>query len=245
MSVVSLLAFVASGCGGDRTWSDVSQVASPQPSVSASGEAEKVGGRLAGGTLSDKEWQRAIAAVRPVTFMVFNHGCSFDATGSAVAISPTGLVTNRHVVEGARTLEVRAMGEAHIGVTSWTVSQQDDLALLKLASPIAETPVALATDPTPGDLVAALGYPLGGHLTAGRGRVVDVADDSDSSSRLTASMDVLPGNSGGPLVDTEGRLVGVVRAIDLSEGWAIAVPVERVKDLLNERRVETGQPCRG
>jgi S1-C subfamily serine protease len=230
-------------CGGPDSWSDV-PAGTEASSKPAPMEPKTVGGGLAGAMLSEAGWQRTIDTVRPATFKVLNHGCSFEASGSAVAISPTVLLTNRHVVAGARTLVAQTLHGNATRVESWVVSEQDDLALLNLASPVASPPVPLATDPIPGDLVVALGYPLGGSLTAGKGRVVGVGEVPGSSgTMITASMDILPGNSGGPLVNTDGKLVGLIRAIDLVEGWAIAVPVDRVEDLLDEEHAEAGRPC--
>src|ERR1035437_4805868 len=62
------------------------------------------GGGLAGQTLAASAWDRAVEHVRSDTALVHNLGCDLEATGSAVAISPDELVTNRHVVEGAHQL---------------------------------------------------------------------------------------------------------------------------------------------
>jgi S1-C subfamily serine protease len=155
-------------------------------------------------------------------------------------------VTNRHVVAGAESLQVQAAGGVKTPVESWTVSMRDDLATLHLAEPLTQDPIVLAEPPTPGDLVAALGYPLSGPLTSGTGRVVAIDEDMHPDRpMITASMDVWPGNSGGPLIDTDGALVGLIRAIDLNEGWAVAVPVDRVRALLDEVDRELAELRRG
>lgn len=248
LRAVSCLAATAlvAGCGGADSWSDVTAYASPTTVVTtrAPTATETVGGTLAGQTLTAAQWARTVNSVRPVTFKVLNHGCEFEASGSAVAVAPDELVTNRHVVDGARSLAVQTSAGKETPVASWDISQRDDLALLHLAAPVGHTPVRLGLDPTPGDLVAALGYPLGGPLASGQGRVVEVGEDPEAHTPIIkASMDVLPGNSGGPLVDTTGSLVGLVRAIDLGEGWTLAVPVDRVRDLLAGEHVLPGVPC--
>ena len=230
-------------CGGQREWSDIAASDNMKSEGPTTSRSITVGGGLAGETLPSEQWERIVADVEPITYKVFNQGCSFTATGSAVAIGPTLLVTNRHVVEGARVLEVQAPGSARLGVRSWRTSKADDLALLELSSAIPDAPLDLGTAPVPGDLVAALGYPLGGDLTAGQGRIVEMDKDGAEAGLLKASMEVLPGNSGGPLIDTRGTLVGVVRAIDLTEGWAIAVPVERVRALLDDKNALNASPC--
>lgn len=204
------------------------------------------GGGLAGQTIDAGAWDRAVEQVRSDTVLVRNLGCGFEATGSAFATGPNELVTNRHVVEGARQLSIETASGHRVDVQSWRVSQTDDLALLRLSEPLFDHPVALAADPTvPGNLIVVMGYPLGGAFTVGRGRVLDVMPDPGGSGQavIEASADILPGNSGGPLVDTHGQLVGVVRAIDLENGSALAIPAARVTELLSGRSTRSGRPC--
>jgi S1-C subfamily serine protease len=178
--------------------------------------------------------------------LVHNQGCGFEATGSAFAVASDELVTNEHVVEGARALSIVTATGHRVAVQSWVVSKSDDLALLRLSKPLFDHPVDIAVDPTvPGNLVVVIGYPLGGPLTVGRGRVLDVTPDPSGSGSETiqASVDILPGNSGGPLLDIHGQVVGVVRAIDLNNGSAQAIPSAQVSDLIAGKSTRPGQPC--
>lgn len=95
----------------------------------------------------------------------------------------------------------------------------------------------------PGDLLVVMGFPLGGPFTTGRGRVVDLRRDGHGGKVIEASVDVLPGTSGGPLLDTKGRLVGIVRAIDLENGSALGIPKDAVEKLLRGEGTFAGQPC--
>ena len=204
------------------------------------------GGGLAGQTIDARAWDRAVEQVRGNVVLVHNQGCDFDATGSAFATSPDELVTNRHVVEGAHHLSIQTSSGRRVDVQSWTVSESDDLAVLRLSKPLFDHPVALAKDPTvPGNLIVVMGYPLGGPFTVGRGRVLNLIPGAGQSGQavIEASADILPGNSGGPLVDTHGQLVGVVRAIDLENGSAIAIPAARVSNLLSGKSTRIGRPC--
>jgi S1-C subfamily serine protease len=90
-----------------------------------------------------------------------------------------------------------------------------------------------------------MGYPLGGPLTVGRGRVLKMTPDPGGSgpAEIEASVDILPGNSGGPLVDTRGQVVGIVRAIDLADGSALAIPDAQIKVLLSGNSTQSGRPC--
>jgi S1-C subfamily serine protease len=226
------------GCGTSDHWGDATAAANSPAKTRA-----EHGGVLAGGEVTEGQWRRSIARARAATFEVFNSGCAYDATGSAVVIDDSTLLTNRHVVEGAREMHVISPAGVKVPVTSWDVSSVDDLAVLHVGSSGGAS-LALASDgATGGDLVAALGYPLGGPLTVGRGRVVDFDDLDTGHQMIRASMDILPGNSGGPLIDTSGHLVGLIRAIDLVNGWALAVPLERVSRAIEGNDLFPGRPC--
>jgi S1-C subfamily serine protease len=204
------------------------------------------GGGLAGQTISGTAWEKAVEQVKSATVLVSNQGCGFQATGSAVAMTSDELVTNEHVVEGARSMSIVTASGHRVAVRNWVVSKSDDLALLWVSKPVFDHPVKVASSATvPGNLVVAMGYPLGGPFTIGRGRVLDVTPDPlDSGPKMIeASVDILPGNSGGPLLDTTGQLVGIVRAINLETGSALAIPSARVVNLMAGKSSRPGQPC--
>jgi serine protease Do len=105
---------------------------------------------------------------------------------------------------------------------------ESDLALLELAEPVARPPVEPRLEPLrPGEVLFAVGNPWGEHgaLTAG----VAFAAPTPGGW-VVADLRVAPGNSGGPLVDSRGRLVGVVSL--WSGGAAVAVPVSEVMVLV-------------
>ena len=204
------------------------------------------GGGLAGQTIDAGAWDRAVEHVRSDTALVHNLGCDLEATGSAVAISPDELLTNCHVVEGTHQLSIETASGRRVAVGSWQVSKTDDLALLRLPEQLFHHPVTLAAEPTiPGNLIVVMGYPLGGPLTVGRGRMLKMTPDPGGSgpAEIEASVDILPGNSGGPLVDTCGQVVGIVRAIDLADGSALAIPDAQIKVLLSGKSTQSGRPC--
>jgi S1-C subfamily serine protease len=86
-----------------------------------------------------------------------------------------------------------------------------------------------------GDAVTAVGYPLGGPLTLSAGTVIDRVDGASLGiegpvMRLTAT--VRPGNSGGPVLDRKGHVVGIVYAIERATGFGLAVPVDTLRSLV-------------
>lgn len=221
--MATVLAVLACGCAS---------ASRPLPDPTTPSAA--FGGNLAGGSITDRDWRRIVEHTLDSVLLVENTGCGFTATGSGFVIAPRLVVTNRHVVEGAVTLALRARSGQRVGVTGWSYSTTDDLALVRAT---VDLPTRLPTspDPTPGDLVVAVGYPLSGPQQATRGRVLTLRPDRGRSTVgdvITSTSPVLPGNSGGPLIDTTGSVTGVVFAIDLVKGATLAIPASRLAALL-------------
>ena len=133
-------------------------------------------------------------------------------SGSAFAVHSSGLlVTNAHVVEGCGRVAVRGRGDAQVVASDRML----DLAVLRVA-PLDGAPVARLADDEPrlAEPVYAFGFPLPGTLgdglgfSAGNVSALVGLDSNPDQFRMTAA--VQPGNSGGPLIDTSGRVVGVV-----------------------------------
>jgi serine protease Do len=161
--------------------------------------------------------------LRQVTVEIYSAG----GGGAGIVWAPDLVVTNAHVV-GAAPLRVGlAIGgqvEAHIV----GADRRADLALLRTPR-VGVAPAALASDAVRvGALVVALGHPLGlrGTLTAG---VVHALAPSRPGGRrwIHADLRLAPGNSGGPLADTAGRIVGVNTMI--AGGLALAIPIDDVR----------------
>jgi S1-C subfamily serine protease len=173
-------------------------------------------------------------------------------TGSGVAIAPDGYVlTNSHVVHGARGIEVGLTDGRRLAARLVGEDPATDLAVVRVAAsglPFA----AFATDaPRPGQLAVAIGNPLGFESTVSAGVVSAVgralrgrdARLVENVIQHTAALN--PGSSGGPLVDTHGRVLGVNTAIiALAQGIGFAIPAATaswvVPRLLAEGRVRRG-----
>jgi S1-C subfamily serine protease len=143
-------------------------------------------------------------------------GPQLSSTGSAFPITRTGmLLTNYHVVKGCDEVRIR-LGSSVVGsVRVVTSDETNDLALLKANTTFAQV-VALrsGTNIRPADDVVAVGFPLAGLLAdqpnVTTGTVSALAGLGNDSRYLQISSPVQPGNSGGPLFDLSGHLVGVV-----------------------------------
>jgi len=165
--------------------------------------------------------------VRRYTVQVHAQG---RGDGSGVLWSDDGaVVTNAHVVGDARDVRIDLHdGRSLRGVVTLR-DERLDLAEVRTASPPSDL-VAASTGRSAalrvGDVVAALGAPLGiaGALTIGIVHRAAAQPDGRPRRWIEADLRLAPGNSGGPLIDASGRVVGINSMI--AGGLALAVPSE-------------------
>ncbi len=169
--------------------------------------------------------------------------------GSGFLIDTEGhIVTNNHVVAGAGSITVTFTNGVTVEATSLGRDVADDLALLKVDPSAVEgiEPVALGDSSTlrPGQMAVAIGNPFGleGSITVGvvsqLGRSLPSALQRPISGVIQTDALVNPGNSGGPLLDSSGAVIGINTAMQVSpvgsanEGIGFAVPVNTLKRVL-------------
>ncbi len=133
--------------------------------------------------------------------------------GSGFVVSASGqIVTNAHVVEDCTELRLRDGTVIEVQATD----DASDLALLSGANTIGDAllPMRAGIGPRVGDRVWIAGFPLSGYLTSdlnvAEGTVMALSGPGQDRREFQFSAPVQPGNSGGPILDTSGRLVGVV-----------------------------------
>ncbi|MGD0675680.1 MAG: trypsin-like peptidase domain-containing protein [Polyangiaceae bacterium] len=169
------------------------------------------------------------------------HGPS--GAGSGVAFTPDGyILTNAHVVEGAQRLELGFTDGTTAGARLIGIDHATDLAVLRSVGP---TPhharfggsAALRV----GQLVVAIGNPLGFSSTVSAGvvsavgRTMRARDGRAMEGIIQSDVALNPGNSGGPLVDSHGQVVGINTAIILgAQGISFSVPVDTAKWVVGE-----------
>jgi S1-C subfamily serine protease/thioredoxin-related protein len=168
--------------------------------------------------------------------------------GTGFVVAPEYVLTSYHVVRGTGPVRVRIPDR---GTAAGTVVAQDescDLALLKVEGPAGMNLPPLAVAPQApagrGTEVMALGYALGGGtLKFTRGAVSARLNASGRAPLLLLDQRLNPGNSGGPLCDACGNLVGVVAAKTAAsakvDSYGIAVGVEVVDSFLRQNLEET------
>ncbi len=173
------------------------------------------------------------------------------STGSGVILTQDGyIVTNNHVVENARKVQVKlpTRGTRTQGMTLAArvvgVDRETDLAVLKIESKnLATLAFGDSNLLRQGQLVMAFGNPFGLEGSASTGVVSSTARQlktDDPMSYIQTDAPINPGNSGGPLVDAEGRVVGINTMIYTrsggSEGIGFAIPSNVVKMVYNQIR---------
>ncbi len=139
---------------------------------------------------------------------------SSGGTGTGFLVSADGLiVTNHHVIEGGTVIEVHQGNTVH-RATVVARDAANDLAVLKTDLKGQPLRLASARESVRGDEVLTLGFPLedvqGRNQKATFGRINALTGINDDSRFIQIDIPVQPGNSGGPLINKRGEVVGVV-----------------------------------
>ena len=158
-----------------------------------------------------------IEALMPSTVLIYAEFPDGAATGTGIIYEESGLtVTNAHVVEGAAIIKAYVQGiDRWLSARLVGLSTCEDLAVIDISGE-GYVPATLgeSDEMTLGEDVIALGYPLaselGADLTINRGVVSKLHAQLDELQELLQTdVDVNPGNSGGPLVNMRGEVIGI------------------------------------
>jgi S1-C subfamily serine protease len=150
--------------------------------------------------------------------------------GAGVAVDGAGFVlTNLHVVDAAKSITVTPFGADPIAAEVLDTDRELDLALLQLPSPLSNAAVIGRSDALGvGDEVMAVGSPRKMYFSVSRGMVSFPNRFLDGVEYIQTDLPINVGNSGGPLVDDEGNVVGIVSFILRdSQGISFALPIDR------------------
>jgi S1-C subfamily serine protease len=163
--------------------------------------------------------------------------------GSGFLINAEGLIlTNFHVVSGSSRIQVTLSDQTQYFGRALDIDRSDDLALIKI-EPKQKIEVLKLGDSDRlqvGQKVLAIGDPFGleGTLTVGVvssiGRVIDSENDQHLEGMIQTDAAINGGNSGGPLLDSSGSVIGINTAIlgQTNMGIGFALPINRAKALL-------------
>lgn len=159
-----------------------------------------------------------------------------NGQGSGFAFGEPGrIVTNAHVVGRARTVRVSAPGGRSAEGEVIAVDAAADLAVVRVDLKLPPLS-ARSGAPKRGEDVYAIGSPLGLEGSIAKGIVSAIRADGRLGEVIQSDVSVNPGNSGGPLIDARGAVLGVNTSKAAGgEGIAFAVPVARARSLLARR----------
>jgi S1-C subfamily serine protease len=187
-----------------------------------------------------------------------------EVSGSGFVVSKNAhIVTNNHVVaDCVGDIHGNLAGQAPVKLRVVSADETNDLALLQGSKKFKEKDIATirASAVNSGDQVVAIGYPLHGLLTSDltvtTGIISSLAGLYNDTRFLQISAPVQPGNSGGPLHDTSGNVVGVVTAKlnalriakatgDIPENINFAIKTGALRDFLDNSAVpyQTAEPA--
>ncbi|MGC1165528.1 MAG: trypsin-like peptidase domain-containing protein, partial [Solirubrobacterales bacterium] len=172
---------------------------------------------------------------------VLGTACGLGVEGSGWAVRPGLVVTNAHVIAGSEDSTVTTQSGVELEATPVYYDPGDDLALLRVGANLPTLPVS--EERQPGAEAAVLGYPENGPYAVVPARLGEtrptISEDSYGNGPVERTIvalrgSVRSGNSGGPLVDARGRVVGTVFAATTTGApGGFAIPAEDVREALD------------
>ncbi|AYF79575.1 PDZ domain-containing protein [Nocardia yunnanensis] len=184
-----------------------------------------------------------------------------EGAGTGIVLSSDGIVlTNNHVVEGATSISVTDLGNGQTyDATVLGFDRSEDMAVIKLsgASGLQTAPLGDSSKVSVGDAIVGLGNAGGrGTPTAAAGKVtglnksITASDDATGSSEqltglIQVAANIQPGDSGGPLINSAGQVIGMDTAasqgfrMSIGGGQGFAIPID--KALTVAKQIQAGQ----
>lgn len=170
-----------------------------------------------------------------------------EATGSGFVIDKSGdILTNAHVVDGAKHVDVQlGNGDTQTAQIIGT-DPSSDIALLKVDNTdgVGPLPLGQSDSVQVGDPVVAIGNPFGLDRTVTSGivsalqRQIQAPNGFSISDVIQTDAPINPGNSGGPLIDGDGKVIGINSQIESqsggNEGIGFAVPIKTAADVVDQ-----------
>ena len=172
---------------------------------------------------------------------IFGNSSSVQqGTGSGVIFSDKGyIITNYHVIEGASTITVILNNNKEVKAKEINHDATNDIAVIQITDKVDLPGIAELGDSSTlqvGELAVAIGNPLGtellGSVTTGIISAVDRQIDSQTVKFIQTDAAISPGNSGGPLINSQGQVIGINAEKMVSsgaEGLGFAIPINLVK----------------
>ncbi len=201
-----------------------------------------------------------VTAVMPSVVMIQQRGMATDngvpvvrdELGTGFIVDPSGLiVTNRHVIEGAFSISVDLSDGTHLPAKLVGMGTNFDIAVLKIDAgrPLQPVKTGDSDKLRVGDPIIAIGNPLGFTRTVTKGIVSAFNRDIGMSAYddlIQSDASVNHGNSGGPLFNEAGEVIGINQAIHTQDGGgsigiSFAIPINQAKFVLHNIK-QYGEP---
>jgi serine protease Do len=216
-----------------------------------------------GATASVPALTDVVAAVRDSVVTITSEGFSSrgfqtipsTGVGSGIVLTADGyILTNKHVVTGSQSLTVELADGRQLPATIVKESEDKDLALIKVdATGLSPATIGDSASLQVGETTVAIGSPLGtftesvtkGILSA-TGRTITVQDETTGrpvtlTGLLQTDAAINQGNSGGPLLDDTGAVIGINTAVSTdAQGLGFAIPIADAASLI---AIATGAPA--
>ena len=172
---------------------------------------------------------------------IFGNSSSVQqGTGSGVIFSDKGyIITNYHVIQGASTITVILNNNKEVKAKEINHDATNDIAVIQITDKVDLPGIAELGDSSKlqvGELAVAIGNPMGtdllGSVTQGIISAVDRKIDGQSVNFIQTDAAISPGNSGGPLINSQGQVIGINSEKMVSsgaEGLGFAIPINLIK----------------
>ena len=246
---VAALGLIVAGCGGDTKES--TPTAATTAAVTTTAAPTTTPATASGGASAADIVARVLPGVVNVKTIGFD-GSEGEASG--VVIDRRGvIVTNNHVVRGARTLTISFNDGRHTQPIPGTVigtAAERDLAIIRVArTDLIPVLLGRSSKLRLGDSVLAIGFPLGlaggptvtQGIVSGLDRTIQPEGGASLEGLLQTDAAINPGNSGGALVDAGGKLIGINTAAakaGSAENVGFAIAIDEARPVIDEIRTK-------